>query len=60
MTIAELRAITADVDGEMLIGVPDQDDTICEVQTATVVSSAEGYGQYFLIRANGGYPLFSS
>jgi hypothetical protein len=55
MTVAELRAALAGLDGDMLVGVPDQDDTVCEVQFAGVTSNPDGF--YFLLRANGGYPL---
>lgn len=58
MTVGDLRGLLEDVDGDLLVGTEDQDGVTCEIQFAGVVSDDKGRGQYFFIRANGGFPLF--
>jgi hypothetical protein len=59
MTIGELEALLhACDDKSALVGACDDDDALCEVQIAALMSHHETGEQYFLIRANGGYPLF--
>ena len=41
----------------MRIGVPDQDDVVCEVQFAGMVSHHATGEPFFLLRANGGVYL---
>jgi hypothetical protein len=56
MTVNDLRRALVGLPGTLLIGAEDQDGTLCEVQIAQVLSCSAG--QYFLLRANGGFPLF--
>jgi hypothetical protein len=55
MTVKELADILASAPPETLIGAEDQDGTTCEIQFAGLTNSKKR--QYFLIRANGGFPL---
>jgi hypothetical protein len=58
MTVAELRKALEGLPDFLLIGTCDQDDVTCEVQVAQEVSDAGSGKSFFLIRANGGFPLF--
>ena len=59
MTVGELKRLLEEAPQDLLVGVPDQDDVPCAVQTACVVTDELTWQQYFLIRANGGVPVMS-
>jgi hypothetical protein len=58
VTVDELRNIMSQVDGNLLVVAEDADGCVCEIQFAGVTSDDLGRGQFFFIRANGGFYLF--
>ena len=58
MTVDQLRAALESAPGHLVVGAPDQDGEICQIQFAGVISDDFLGMPYFLVRPNGGFPVF--
>lgn len=58
MTVEELRRLLENVPNNLLVGAPDEDGVISEIQSAGVTSDCRHGDKFFYIHPNGDYPLF--